>query len=338
MQHAGQAGGATNSPPHARAIHRRGLRRWLYRFILIALVALIALELYARFGLGLGDPPLVMTDPEIEYLFQPSRRYHRFGHRIEINSHSMRAEEFPARRSDPREIRILVIGDSIVFGTTQVDQADIATERLKVRLRDELDRPVVVGNASAGSWGPENELAYVRTHGFFDADVIIIVFNSPDASDRMMFTPLPSFMPTRRPVLALEEAWTRYLPRYLGRVMSDPVPEAPPTEEDTRRCLDAARDLIGDAVATGAAVAVAFHLTPNELSNGPDPSHERLVAVARGQPVSIVHVADFVRPAFEAGEPVFQDEIHLNARGQELLAEALYQAVTATGAARQPSP
>ena len=47
---------------------------------LFALVGL--LEVYARVVLGLGDPPLWMADPEIEYLPQPAKRYRRFGNRI----------------------------------------------------------------------------------------------------------------------------------------------------------------------------------------------------------------------------------------------------------------
>ena len=43
--------------------------------ILAALVlALLAgAEIYARKGLGLGDPPLSVADPEIEYLFAPNQ-------------------------------------------------------------------------------------------------------------------------------------------------------------------------------------------------------------------------------------------------------------------------
>jgi len=43
-----------------------------------------------------------------------------------------------------------------------------------------LGRPVVVGNASAKSWGPPNELAYLQHFGTLDADVVILELSSHD--------------------------------------------------------------------------------------------------------------------------------------------------------------
>ena len=70
--------------------------------ILLALLVMVAAaEAYARLVLGLGDPPLWMADPEIEYLPVPSRSYFRRGKRIIFNKYSMRCREFPATREDP---------------------------------------------------------------------------------------------------------------------------------------------------------------------------------------------------------------------------------------------
>jgi hypothetical protein len=50
--------------------------------VLLFLLLLAGAEALARFYLGLGDPPLTIRDPDIEYLFAPSRCYVRFGNHV----------------------------------------------------------------------------------------------------------------------------------------------------------------------------------------------------------------------------------------------------------------
>src|SRR4051794_21912292 len=193
-------------------------RRWRRAFkwlILCTIVLLVIAELGLRFY-GFGDPPLTMVDADMEYRFQPSKTYHRFRRLIHYNAYSQRADDFPAHKSSPDELRVMVIGDSIINGGSRVDQSQICTSVLQQRLRDALHRPVVVGNASAPSWGPPNELAYVRKFGLFDADVVVLVFNSEDDVDAMTFEPIVGVnedYPDHRPILALWEAAYRYWPK-----------------------------------------------------------------------------------------------------------------------------
>ncbi|PQV64995.1 hypothetical protein B1R32_1021 [Abditibacterium utsteinense] len=140
----------------------------------IVAVCLIAGEVVARTKLGLGDPPIYVADPQIEYMIKPGV-YHRFGNLVSFNRYSMRADEFPQHKVDKRELRVMVIGDSIVYGGAQLDQSQIAVSLLEKDLTAKLHRPVTVGNISAGSWGPPNQLAYVKRFGLFDADAVVIV-------------------------------------------------------------------------------------------------------------------------------------------------------------------
>ncbi|HEX2973620.1 MAG TPA: hypothetical protein VHP11_14895, partial [Tepidisphaeraceae bacterium] len=152
--------------------------------VAMGLVGLLVVgEGIARFGLGLGDPPLSIADPQIEYLFKPSMSYRRFGRHISFNAYSMRSGPTTQKKTDPGEVRVLVVGDSVVYGGVQSDDSEIATTLLEPRLRDVLHRPVYVGNISAGSWGPPNMLAYARRFGWFDADVVVIVLSSDDYCD-----------------------------------------------------------------------------------------------------------------------------------------------------------
>ena len=187
------------------------------------LLVIAGLELFCRFHLGLGDPPLSRADPEIEYLFIGPRTYHRFGNTITFNAYSMRTHTFDARRKNPEEIRVMVCGDSVINGGSQTDQSQLMTTRLENHLQSELHHPAVVMNVSAGSWGPPNYLAYVKRYGFFEADALVIVVSSHDFADSPTFEPVvgvdPDF-PAKTPTFApgrTRHALSAALSAALGR-------------------------------------------------------------------------------------------------------------------------
>src|ERR1700685_355224 len=84
--------------------------------VLLVVVGLLSAELLCRFAIGLGDPPLYQADGQMEYLLQPSRTYYRFHHRFSVNQYGMRADNFPPKKSSPNELRVMVVGDSIIYG------------------------------------------------------------------------------------------------------------------------------------------------------------------------------------------------------------------------------
>src|SRR5437588_12857800 len=98
--------------PHSNhsSLRRPGWRKWLRRALIVLLSLLIAGELVARFYLGLGDPPLSMFDPDMEYRAKPSMSYRRFGNHIHYNAYSMRSEDFPEHKSSPQELRVMIFG------------------------------------------------------------------------------------------------------------------------------------------------------------------------------------------------------------------------------------
>ena len=198
------------------------IRTWLLVFAVAAIF--VSLELFARYGLGLGTPPLSVVHPTIEYLYKPDQDVYRFGNHFIVNHYGMRSRDFSAHKSDLAEYRVMVFGDSVVNGGNLTDHANLATTMLESRLSDRLKRPVIVGNISAGSWGPGNWLAYGKEYGFFDADCVILVISSHDAEDNPTFEPLnPNTHPTEKPLLALSEAVFRYLPRYLPAAIRDVI-------------------------------------------------------------------------------------------------------------------
>jgi len=300
------------------------------RKIALSLASLVllffALELFCRFYLGLGDPPLSRPDPEIEYMFVGPRTYHRFGNTVSYNSLSMRSREFDHRRKNPDELRILVVGDSVINGGALTDQKDLATTRLERHLADEFHRPTIVMNVSAGSWGPPNYLAYVKRNGTFEANALIIVVSSHDAADAPTFEPIvgisPDF-PDHTPTLALTEALTRYLPRYLPHFGAAPAVLPPdPPQGAFDQSMGAFRELIELAESRHIPVIVAQHFELSEYDKPETEGHRLFRLAADDLHVPQVELSETFAPALKAGKTLYRDAIHPNAEGQVLMEQA----------------
>lgn len=306
------------------------LRRWAVRLLFVTVVLLVGAELVARFYLGLGTPPLSMSDPEIEYLYQPSQDLKRFGNHVKYNAYSMRSDDFTEKKSNPDEYRIMLLGDSVVNGGALTDQADLASELLIKSLGAAMSRPVTVGNISSGSWGPANLLAYVEKYGFFDADLVVLVLSSHDAADTPTFEPIvgvSSSYPDRTPILALEEAVTRYLPRYLpsfgsgesGDLMGDPEVEDAAIED-----LDA---LLQAIKTKGIPVVLLQHNEMSEMQGQILPGKQLIADAAKRADVTVMDMAQHFAKAIEEGQSLYRDNIHPNANGQRVMAKAIEEAV-----------
>lgn len=291
----------------------------------------VVLELVTRFYLGLGDPALVQAHPTIEYYFKPNQQVHPFGNLFRTNRYGMRSDDFPPQKTQPHELRILVVGDSVVNGGNLTDHSRLATTLLQERLSRELHRPVLVGNVSAGSWGPPNQLAYIRQFGFLDADAVILVLSSHDAIDAPTFEPLnPATHPTQAPWSAIWEGVTRYLPRYLRVGTAFEAPPPPVTREtinprDLEVCLSAEREFFASARSAGVIGLLLQHWEASELSQGqPEFGHDEILQAAAEAGVPVFQDATVLRDYTLSGRKPYRDNIHLNDNGQSAYAEVLY--------------
>jgi len=301
------------SPPQSSRTVR--WRRWL-TIALISIVALLAIaELVARFGFGLGNPPLYIADPQIEYLLKPDQDLMRYGNRYVINQWSMRSGPIEKKRTDPDERRILMLGDSVLHGGVLTDQSELATMRLQ---RDNLR----VMNVSAGSWGPANLLAYVERFGFFEADVIVVLLSSHDAADVPTHETIVGHSihhPDRKPRFALGELLRRYLmPRWRDESNPSHNPEEGRPDVDPR-AIDALIQLLSKAKATGAKVLVAQHLERDESPADPMPGHDAIKKVAEQLNLPVVQLG----PAMQRDPANYRDPIHPGPAGQKVIAEQL---------------
>ncbi|MEM0914422.1 MAG: SGNH/GDSL hydrolase family protein [Planctomycetota bacterium] len=313
---------------------RRSRRRCWARLAIAAIgviaVGLLAAEIGLRVVFGMGTPPLSMTHPTIEYMFQPNQDVHRFGNRQKYNAFGMRSDDFDAARRDPQELRVLVVGDSVINGGNLTDQSELATELLQTRLREELGRPVIVGNVSAGSWGPMNAAAYLAEFGWFDADAVVMVWAGHDAWDVATFKPLSRLThPSDPPASALVEAVERVPRVWSIMVGAKPEPtqlselpeKAPPSEASA----DAVIEMIEGARARETPIGLLLHRKRHKLGASEPVEGEpwfRRLAGDRGMP--IIELAPRFAAQIDAGASPYRDAIHPSALGQRLLAEAMH--------------
>jgi hypothetical protein len=325
-------------PALSPAAEKRKAFRFSVVVACILIFILIAAELFCRFVIGLGDPPLYKADRTMEYLLQPSKTYFRFHDRFAVNRYSMRADDFPPQKSSPAELRVLVIGDSIIYGGVRIDQEDIDTEILKRDLERQLGRPLVVGNASAKSWGPPNELAYLERFGTLDSDIVVLELSSHDYADSPTFFPVVGIAaeyPGTKPRSALADLFKTYiLPRFFGygstpEGIDKTLGNNTPSEADIAMCRDAERAFFRLARRQHARVALVQHLTLPELTGGYEIGYTANQKVAQEESVPYADDADELRAQLKSGHNPFYsgDPLHLNGVGQPALAHALERAV-----------
>jgi hypothetical protein len=304
--------------------------------------AFVGAELLARYRFGLGSPPLYVSDPLTEYRFKPNQHLKRFGNAIDVNAYSMRSSALaPARQPGTR--RILVFGDSVVWGGAVLDQSLIATQRLKGLLPGEQGSPqkLEVGNVAAPSWGPGNQLGWARRFGFLQATDVVLVISSHDAFDNPSPEPFRGDLnhPLVAPATALSEGFERYLLPRLG--LSRPVapthadnPKAlaePTTAADPRvqQALEDLRQFLVLARSSGARVVAVQFADRQEASNGQfQPGNGWIHQLLQQQRVPSVQAG----PLFRACGPMsslYSDPIHpYTPAGQACLAKAIAKALT----------
>ena len=174
-----------------------------YRFLLYILVFFAVVEISLRFVFGFCNAILYQSNSDYEYIAQPNQIHKRFGANIRINSYSMRSDN-----PNSSKAIILGMGDSILFGGSWTDNDSLATTLFS----NETGTQML--NISCGSWGPDNNVAYLREKGTFGAKAMVLVCSSHDAYDGMTFAPVvgvwPNY-PDKQYKLAIWELIDRYV-------------------------------------------------------------------------------------------------------------------------------
>lgn len=306
------------------------------KVVLVIILAIVfCLAVVTELGLrmtGFGNPLIYIADEQIGYLLAPNQRTRRFGNRIEINEYSMRGESIQI--PSPSTLRVLLLGDSIANGGWWTDQANTISSLLSNSLSVKTSnyQHVEVLNASANSWGPRNELAYLQKFGSFNAQVVVLLINTDD-----LFSTAPTSLPVGRdrnypdskPGLALVFVFNRYFSK------PKPIPEMKAVYDEAGDRVGFNLEAIGkiQGLARQANSQFLLVMTPllREITSGGSRDYEvkarqRLSEFTQEKQISYI---DFL-PVFNSTKDVqalYQDHIHLNKQGNQLVSEAIERSV-----------
>jgi hypothetical protein len=289
----------------------------IWHLIGVTAAILLLTEGGLRWGLGLGDPPLARLDPVTEYELVGPALYNRWGNEISINADGMRAPEFDPTPV-PNERRMLLIGDSVIYGGHFIDQSETISAHATQYLETD---PFLTGclvrvlPVAVSSWGPVNQASFLNRTGIFAADVAGIVVSSHDLYDvpEGAATILP--YRTSAPTSALGDAILIVLERLFPKVSDIPVGSI---EERASATLNALDDMVIQLRGDGLDVVIFYHPTiPERLG---EMAKEGVIFQewAAEKPVSFVNLNEVTILPTD-----YRDDIHPNALGTIKLAEII---------------
>ncbi|AVH64931.1 SGNH/GDSL hydrolase family protein [Nostoc sp. 'Peltigera membranacea cyanobiont' N6] len=302
--------------------------------LIVILAVVVGLFVVVEIGLrslfGFGNPLVYIGDERIGYLLAPNQRTRRFGNRIEINEYSMRGSPID-KTPAPSGLRILLLGDSIANGGWWTDQTNTISAIMMRSLASSTHsnyQEVEVLNASANSWGPRNELAYLEKFSNFNAQIVVLLINTDD-----LFATPPTSLPVGRdrnypdskPPLALAEVWQRYI------VKQQPIPEMKAVQNEAGDRVGINLEAIGKIQALTRQSNSQFLLVMTPLLREigePGPrdyeikARQRLNDFTKTQQINYI---DFL-PIFNSTtnpQDLYHDSIHLNLQGNKFVSEVM---------------
>ncbi|MGD1717017.1 SGNH/GDSL hydrolase family protein [Dapis sp. BLCC M172] len=295
--------------------------------IIIGLLGM--LEIGLRLVVGFGNPLTYNADSQIGYLLKPNQNVSRFGNQIKINQYSMRSEPIQESRENSK-LRIFLVGDSVANGNWWTDQDDTISAIIQNQLNEKLgqDKTVEVLNASANSWGPRNELAYLEKFGLFDSQTIVLLINTDD-----LFAKAPSSLvvgvdrnyPDKKPPFAIAEVISRYLL---------PAPKVPEIEEEGDRVdfnLEAIKKIQEITNQNNAKFILAMTPLLREVGE-PGPrdyeikTRERLDNFTVAENIIYLDLLPIFKSVSEPAN-LYRDHIHLSPEGNQVVSETISKSI-----------
>lgn len=303
-------------------------------FLAAIAVSLLILEVGLRVLFGFGNPLIYIGDNQIGYLLAPNQRTRRFGNRIEINQYSMRSASID-KKPPPSTLRLLLLGDSIANGGWWTDQENTISSLMmgslaakKISDYEHFD----VLNASANSWGPRNELAYLQSFGNFDAQAVILLINTDD-----LFATAPTSLPVgrdrnypdKKPPLAVAEIINRYI------IKQKPIPELQAIQKEGGDRVGVNLEAISKIkeFTDRSQINLLLVMTPlvRELGE-PGPrdyeikARERLTEFTKAQNIEYIDFLPIFNSIVDA-KSLYHDHIHLNLQGNKVISRVIEEKI-----------
>ncbi|WP_300021519.1 hypothetical protein [uncultured Maribacter sp.] len=286
--------------------------------ICITLLILFTVEIILRYYFGFCNAPLYISDANFEYIAAPNQNGERFGNTYNFNSYSQRSKEI-----DSIKIKILGLGDSVIYGGIQSDQDSIATSIFNEKL-DNLQ----MLNISSGSWGPDNCAAYLNKYGIFNAKAMFLLVSSHDAFDNMDFKQVVGqhlSYPKKQYKIAWSELINRYLyPKikklFLKKAILDPDEKAEKGISKNGKVFNPGfNELYMLSKKQQIPLTIYLHAEQSELLQKKYNSQGQIIIDwATSHNIEIIKELDY---NFTKSD--YRDKIHLNSKGQKKLSEIM---------------
>jgi len=298
----------------------------------------------------------------------PHDVHYTYTHRVSLDEHGLRNQ--PLDRKQPGETRILVLGDSEVYGQG-VDDAALFTTQLAHRLNEASGGtpagPVTVVNAGVRAYATDQELAFLEKTGFtLHPDLVVLsvyvndfeVSNLPEIYRRGLEINggAPSLFDVKRPagpearllwegiqLLRRSRAVMTAHDVIAARAGSDGYEMrliAGTVDADIRRRLAQFEEQLRrfrrllDAHGTGGVVVI---IPAPEQVRRPElpPRYQELVAAAAERAgLPVIDLLPAFRERFPDRVPVLPYDPHYDPSGHALIAEVLARAITTPNAGR----
>ncbi|MFO0589907.1 MAG: SGNH/GDSL hydrolase family protein [Polyangiaceae bacterium] len=304
---------------------------------------------------GFGpEAVLYVSDARAGYYPAPDQKHDRYGGRVLVNHFGMRAPDVAADKP-AGTFRILMLGDSTLWGGSYVDQDQLYARILEKKLNEVSGgRKVEVLNMGVNGWGPFHERGYVEAFGTFGADLVLVCLPHDDVDrDKYTLMSLPYFSAGNPPRLALEEVMMHTMWRYrrdriaLDRTWREAQRELGIREYDRLATFlrdgDSAvkpEDRIGPPPLTKIGPAeVFFEILPSKAMGMSTPPIDPEAAAVEADVVAKLKKALDARGVathYPAGlfankgkaQDLYHDEVHLHWLGHQIYADFLVERVT----------
>lgn len=301
------------------------MKKFFKWFFTGAIVLLVVGELCARLLFGLGNPPLFEASDEYGYRFMPNQDIYRFGNRIYFNSNGLRSEEISEEPASGIT-RILCIGDSITYGGTLTDQEETYPYILERLLNENNNTRFEVLNASAPSWGIQNEEVYLRKFGLYNSSIVVLQLGRGD-----LFSPKSSSevvgrsatYPNKKFTFALGEVLSRHVFSKGKAIRTKENKTLTPSKilEDNMQSLERIAELIRN---NKASLIVIYVPNMQEIKNNHfllQPVDKTLYDTVEKLNAPFLNFTDEFE-GFGNGE-AFRDQVHPNPDGNRIIAKVL---------------
>ena len=300
-----------------------GGRGWLTALVMLAVLLVVA-EVGLRVA-GYGDPVLYRGDAVAGYYPAPNQVRHRSGGLVQTNAFGMRAPDF-AEAKPADTFRVLMLGDSTLYGGSYIDQPDLYARRLEGLLTEAAKgRTVEILNMGVNGWGPYQKLGWVQRFGSFDADLAIICLPFGDLYRPFQGLGDRPYLPEGGGVwLALEEVVYHLTWRYRAATLK-------PDESRVRntQAEDGAKTYLALArLLQSKGAEVMMEVLPTRPAALGEPSEREAEGVAllkktlADAQVAVAWPAGLMKDGADH-EPLYKDWVHLHRGGHARYADYL---------------